>query len=64
MRLNFELRAYKADALLPVPHLQPIFEGAVSQTICLDWPEIMILLISARITGMSYWQPAKIVTFY
>jgi hypothetical protein len=49
-------------------HLEPvhhpffcggIFQDRVSQTVCLGWLQIVILLIStswvARITGMNYW---------
>jgi hypothetical protein len=38
-----------------------------SQTFCLDWPQTVILLISAsqvaRITGMNYWWLAEKVFF-
>jgi hypothetical protein len=58
----------KAGALPLEPHLQFIllwlFGDGVALTICLDWPQTVILLISvsqvARIIDMSHWCPARI----
>jgi hypothetical protein len=65
--LNSELHVCKAGTLLLEPVLQPIFSGhfgdGVLQTICLGWPQTMILPISARITGMSHPHPVRIKNF-
>jgi hypothetical protein len=49
------------------PFCSDYFGGGVLQTICPDWPQIMILLISAsqvaKIMGISHQHPAKFSTF-
>jgi hypothetical protein len=67
--LGFEFRvcACKAGALPLEAHFRFIvlwyFGDGVLQTICLNWPETAILLVSAskvaRITGMIHQQPAS-----
>jgi hypothetical protein len=71
--MGFELRALSLQsrstiwATPPVHFALVILEMGVLQTICLDWPWTVILLISAsqvaRITGVSHWCPAWIELF-
>jgi hypothetical protein len=47
------------------PFCSGYFGDRVSQTVCLGWPQTMILLISAsqvaKITGVSHWHLAELI---
>jgi hypothetical protein len=72
--LEFKLRASRLQSrLYCLSHTFTVFcsgyfGDGVSQTVCPDWPQNSILLISssqvARITGMSHWHLAQIKLLY